>query len=296
MIDCTHIDIFKLIKKHKGFFETKVGEFFYDNIMPVYKANKNKKLNLHYGSDKELWLATKDNLIIKQKSSLLTTEYILDDFTYRVSSSGERIDIVALIPNFIGGGEFYQQAFMYFLSTNLELFTKYFDVRCLKGWFFHSGINDVQKKQWIQMASMNELYAFSDRPYITYNPDFTHYTRCWHEISKDKELTRDEKDYASQICDALKVGSIYELISDGYAQYKRKIQSQDLGLPKSLNNAMDFAIWKNQISKIKITGSNINEIMYKNDQISRLTYKSQMVDHIWKEYPKVAKRKYFSTV
>ena len=296
MIDCTHIDIFKLIKKHKDFFETKASEFFYDNIVPVYKANNNKKLNLQYGRDNELWLATKDNLIIKQTTPFLIPEYIFDDYSYRASSLGERIDIVALIPNFIGGGEFYQQAFMYFLSTNLDLFAKYFNVRDIKGWFFHSGINDLKKKQWIQIAPLNELNAFCKRPYNFDMPDFTNYTRPWYKIAKEGGLNNEEKEYADQICDMLKVGSIYELISDGYTQYQSGIKPQDLGLPKSLNNAMDFAIWKNKISKIKITGANINEIMYKADYGSRWAYKGHMVEHIWKEYPNVAKRKYFSTI
>ena len=300
MNECTHIEIFKLIQKHKPHFEEKAIEFFKINIEPVYIAYGGKKLNLDYGSNREMWLATKDNFIVKQTSPFLETEYVFNYFNYSRSNASEsrllsrdRIDIVELIPNFIGGGDFYQQAFMYLLSTNLNLFAKYFKVRDLRGWFFHSGVNDFKKKDWIQIASIKELYAFSQQPYKVNMPDLTHYTRPWYEVVKGGGLNRTEMESEGQICDLLKIRTIYEVISDGYLQYQDKIKSVDLGLPKSLNNDMDFVIWKNAISKIKITGSNINEIMYTGDYNARWNYSAKMVEHIWTQYPKVAKRKYF---
>lgn len=300
MNECTHLEIFKLIKKHKTHFEEKTEEFFKIHIEPVFKAYGNKKLSLHYGSNREMWLATRDNFINIQTTPLLETEYLFNDFSYRRTNAEEvrllartRIDIVELIPNFIGGGDFYQQAFMYLLSTNIKAFAKYFNVRDLSGWFFHSGINDAKRKTWIQIASVSELYAFSQQPYKMNLADLTHYTRPWYIIVKDGGLNSSEKVSEKEICDLLKIHSIKEVMSDGYVQYQEMIKEIDLGLPKSLNNDMDFAIWKNALTKIKITGANIGKVMYQGDSSARWNYSGQMVEHIWALYPEVAKRKYF---
>lgn len=303
MNECTQLNIFKLVKEHKSHFEKKAEEFFEVYIEPVFQANNKKKIYLHPGQNDELWLATNENFIIKLSHPQLDDEYFFNNFTYARSKSDEirlleyeRIDIMKLIPNFIGGGEFYQQAFTYLMSTNLILFSKYFNLNDLKSWLFQSGLNDPKKKPQSSYTSTVDLLAFNKSAYAPICNDYTHYTRPWIQIAKDGGPNPMELEEAHKFCDLLQIRTIFEVVSDGYMQYYDKIQPKRLDLPRSIRNDMDFAIWKTAVSKIKITGSNIREVMYAEDYDTRWSYGAQMVEYIWTHHPKTAKRKYFREV
>jgi hypothetical protein len=290
MIKCKQIDIFRLIREHKSHFEIKSIGFFKLHIDPVFNANNKRKLKLAYDSNSMYITAGAIPEQVLKYNYSFNDEYM---FGSEVKSSGSymsRIDIIKEASNFIGGGQFYQQAFLYYLSTSLNLFTKYFNVKDLKGWFFHSGINDAQKKNTFLMH--DELIVFDKSAYSS-PADFTHYTRPWYQIIKSGGFTGHEQIFIDSICDTLKVRSIYELISDGYMDYRSSIEPEQINLPKVISNKMDFELWKIAISKIKICQKNIKNIMYASNYVVQWEYGDLMRQHIMNTYPLVAKRQYF---
>jgi len=105
LINCTHLDIFKLILKNKEDFESFVQKFFSDTIRPLFINNGSNKLRLICGNDHAVF----------------------------VDGAYPSLDIISYASTLSGGGQFYQQAFLYYLSTDLQNWTKYFHKSDLNG-------------------------------------------------------------------------------------------------------------------------------------------------------------------
>lgn len=266
LINCTHFTIFKLILENKPTFEALTQEFFKYTIKPLFANNDSKKLRL---------TTTKDHSLF-------------------VKNAFPPLDITLHTSNLSGGGQFYQQAFLYYLSTDLSNWTKYFHKNDLNCWLFQSGINDLQKKYDSFPLPHAELLAFQLTPFSTPNI-FTHYTRSWYQIL-NTEFYRDELRSKSFILECFKLSTLDSTMSDGYVKYLESLATPPLKIPKSITNKMDFNMWKTVISNTRITQKNIKEIMYFNDFDTRWGFKSLMKQHIWDNYPHIANKKYFKAM
>jgi hypothetical protein len=250
-------EIFNTVLENKKLFELRSEEFFETKVKPEWIGNGKQKLRLSYTEEGEM-------VMIANRSRILAGEIIYFNLAaYEV----------------IEGSDLRKASFLWFLSSQLKPMTRYFRVMDIWGWVFKSGIT------WNEDSLDMEYGA---KATISVNMD------KWITLAKDG-LCRDQNLNAVFLADKLKIVDIYELVGSGYKDYVASRSKKKVNIPKSINNKMDFLIWKGAVNKIKITGKNFPQISY----FHRNTYINNAGDfkfEIWEkllEDSDLAQKKYF---
>ena len=215
-------EIFNTVLENKKLFEAKSEEFFETIVKPIWVGNRKHKLRLSYTEDGEMVFGSKHG------------------------SESELGYFNLMAYGVIGGNDLRKTSFLWFLASQLKPMTHYFMVMDIWGWVFRSGIT------WDEDSLDMEYGADAT---ISVNMD------KWITLAKDG-LCRDQNLNAVFLADKLKIVDIYELVGSGYKDYIASRNKKKINIPSSINNKMDFSIWKSAIKNIKITGKNFKQISY----------------------------------
>lgn len=252
--NCKQIKLFGVILENKSEFDRQLSKIEQDIFKPIFEASGNKKYNLWYDRSDSDW----SYICRKYTNEYLTTD-LLGNFRFvEKASENPKVLLLELVTGFVGGGECYRSAFAYYVLSDLYMLGKYFNLRDLSSWEFGSGINCPAWKS--NIVEFSELGAFVHSRYH----NGAHYTRPWI-MSTKRGLQTSEEDWVARVCEYHKISDLRSVTPPGLWQYIDNLKKNDVRIPKSINNKMDLAIWKSAVGKIKITGKNIDKIMYWED-------------------------------
>ena len=282
-----YTELIKICHNNKAEFDLMVDRFFSVCIDPAWESYGRRKLGLAGSTIESIFLT------YGSKGRHVERNPIGYDWGGTNSFGRNWVNIFDECVKISGGGCLYQRAFVYYLFSDVERWVGRVGKSSLKTLFVESGIPDV---------SLGRLtnYRMDSEAFHCWEVDVNDYTDNMSANWINLAFTQSKfgfsdlvEDHLVNLYEMLDISGMGDFVSDGYFNYVESISTKEVGVPSKIVNRFDFEVWKKKISEVRITGKNIDEIMYSQTDIFTHPFGMEMSRYISTTYPSVYSRVYF---